>query len=321
MKAKSGKFKQLLLEIGLNDNESLIYIELLNCYPISVHDLSIRIGYPDIVVSRLINKLCKLKLVFYDSKEIWVINPEKAFTALLKERIWLITNTIYSDFNDIPHNLKPYCRKIISIYDNLISQSLAFYKRKSPISFSGIKVISDNDQFISLMSEKISQAKNEILSISSSPHVQGLGLIWGSIYERIINGVRYKRIIDYLDFSRTGILINSRDINEVGVNLHILDSSFIDQKFYVLDDDYLILFSPTNSEHYKFLPNGQFIKNKFIVSKFRESFEKIILKSINAEILLKILQTKKIDLINNAMLYSDKEELDWFISLIDYGIF
>ena len=317
----SGKFKRLLVEIGLNYNESLLFIGLLKSYPISIQDLSKKLEISDKEVSQSIENLCELKLVFYDSEKVWVINPRKSFSALLNDRIWSITNSIYSDFNDIPDDLKPYCRNIITIYNYLIKHAMAFYKQRSPISFEGIKKPNDTNQFISLIAEKISQADNEILSVSSSPHIKGLALIWGAIYDRIINGIVYRRIIDFNDFHRTGLLINSRDIEEIGVDLYVTDSNLINQKFYIIDKDHLVLFSPNNDTNEKFLRTGQLIKNRFVVSKFRTTFGELLSKSIKAINILKVLQSRKLELVSKAKKIADKDELAWFLSIIDYGVF
>lgn len=245
------------------------------------------------------------KLVFIDRDVVYPLNPRIAFEALGKSKLWE----------------KKIDKHLVQKYALIGIELSRSYKHKSPVSFNKIKLAKTSQQLSSLLSEAITISKKLVFAVSKSPRLPQVPLIWTSISEKIKSGVVYKRIADFQELEEHGLEIVTRDIEKFHIDLRILEKDEITHKFYVIDDDIVVIFTPLASAEFAFKLQGQVIGNKFVNKQYKKIFNSLYSKSIPAKNVLILMRKIKEAVLRKVTHKLKQKELYWLSHLIDYGCF
>lgn len=309
----------LLVKLGFCRQSSNLYTYLLLHGPLSLSDIVAQLGISEDQALSLLGKLIAAMLVFEDSGSYWVLNPKKSFKAFASEALWAEASTLVEGVDDVPDDKQDYVEAVREICRQLQSTASQLYTHRSPIAVGRIKVARNPDQLVALLAEAIDSAKDEILCVSTSPRHQQLAVIWGSLTSRISQGVKYTRIVDLTEIIEHGFAIVQRDVQEVGVNLSIIERERIDSKFYVVDDDFVVMFAPDKYSARDFTLTGQVISNKVIIAKYRNMFNALLEEAIPASFVTSLMAEEKQLLLARASTMLPPTDARWIECLIDYG--
>lgn len=316
--ASHAKIANLLGDLGFCEEASALYLSLLDEGPLSLADLSHQAGVDEKHALPLLGMLIASRLVFEDGGHFWVLNPRKAFKAFADEVLWSVTNTLSDGLDDVPPDHVDQVKKVRELCWRLQSAASELYTHRSPVAVGRIKVARDPVQMAALLAEAIDSAREEILCVSTSPRQPQLSVIWGSLLGRIKDGVRYARVVDLVEFVEHGMAIVQRDVRDIGVELYVTERERIDEKYYVIDDKYAVMFAP---DKYDFTLTGQVIGNRMLVRKYRKAFEALLRDAIPATFVLEVMAEQRGELLGRAAQKMSKLGVLWMECLIDFGIY
>jgi len=308
-------------QIGFTEGASRIYVHILQHGPLSLDDLQTAVQVPLETLVPLLSELVSRRLIVEDFGSYYALNPRKAFKAISDEIFWATTTAVDENLDRVPEERREQVRRARVICQELQALASTLYTYKSPIAVGRIKVAQNPDQMAAFLSEAIDKAVDEILCVSTSPRQPQLSLIWGSLRPKIEAGVRYRRIVDLEEIVDHGFKIVERDINELGVQLFIIEREKIDRKFYVIDDEYVVMFSPDRLQAYNFTLTGQVISNKLIVGKYKQAFAALLAQAIPASFVLRLMADERARLLHEAAQVLQPIEVEWMECLIDFGTY
>ncbi len=315
------QISKLLQDLGFCEKSAALYVCLLSDGPLPLTDLVHKFGFTEEQTSSLLGGMIANRLIFEDGGSYWVLNPKKAFKAFANNITWSVTSTISDGLDDVPEDHLIYVKRIHEICQRLQKTASELYTYRSPIAVGRIKVARDPDQLAALLVETIDSAQEEILSVSTSPRQHQLSVIWESLLGRIKDGVRYVRVVDIMEIVDHGFKIVERDIEEVGVELYVIERERIDRKFYIIDDKFVVMFTPDKYNAYDFTLTGQIISNRLITGNYRKAFNVLLKDAIPVSFLLKLMAEEKDNLLLQARSRVDPIEVRWLECLVDFGIY
>lgn len=129
------------------------------------------------------------------------------------------------------------------------------------------RIMTSEGEYALACAEVITMAKEEIVALDRPPHAtQTLPIFWSAITDRRASGVAYRRYVPLEEMLLHGLDVVERDINEVGVDLHITDPINIKRTFYLVDNRYLLMRFVTPSEQGGL---GRLTHDKHKIQRFR----------------------------------------------------
>ncbi len=310
----------LLTRIGLSHEASKTYLYILSNSPVFEPELRKRL--PDLNLKLHIQQLNAIPLITFDFDKnmniiYYALKPDTAFKAISDQEIWSLAPSTKSLQTSQQKEIEQFIVTCNKVGKSLLSR----YKRRSTIGLNSIRIARDSTQLATFLCETISLASSEILSVSSQPVLPKIALIWNELQGKIKSGVTYRRIVDLWEMGYHGYEIKRRDVIESGVELRIIDRAKLERKFYIIDDTYVVLFSPDVSKTAAFTLQGQVIKNKALSKKFRTYFHELYVDSISAVNVLEYMALIRESLLKGAMKVLDDTGMTWLKTLIDYGNF
>lgn len=252
-------------------------------------------------------------------ESIHPINPKIAFSAHFSKFLWDYIPNISQSYR---LNKNERCR-ILSFKkccDFLIKEASILYKNQE--LDHEIISITDGDKLGILLSDIINDSNEIIRGITIQSWLPNIALIWGSIRNKIEKGVIYKRISDLKTLVSFGYKINKRDTEEVGVKLRILDKNRLDEKYYIIDKDKLLIFEPSYEKN-QFEIKGTLTKNLGITKRYINKFELMWNDGIDVKEILDYMNNIRIEMcsvLDNKFLDNDLIK-KLFFGIFDYGIF
>src|SRR5262245_1500631 len=99
-----------------------------------------------------------------------------------------------------------------------------------------------DEEFARLICELIARARTSVLAVSRSPRLPQVALFWTTLTDRIAAGISYRRIVDLDEVIDHGLEVVTRDIEEYGIDVRMLERERIHHKFYVVDRSFLAVF-------------------------------------------------------------------------------
>jgi len=311
---------RLFSQIDLTQKAAKLYLYILSNSPVS--ETQLRNHFHDTKFNLYIQQLISIPLITFDLDKnrntiYYALKPDTALKAISDQRLW--SRSTSTDPPKTPRNKDS--EQFVAMCDEVGHKLLAQYKRRSAIGINSIRIARNSSQLATFLCETISIATSEIFAVSYPPLLPKIALIWNELQMKIQAGIRYKRIVDLWEMYYHGYEIKRRDVMEAGVELCIIEREKINSKFYIIDDNHLILFNPDMSRPRGFILEGQVIKNKALSKKFREDFNELFLDSFPATIVLDYMAFIRDDLLKRAMKVLDDTGVTWLKTLIDYGNF
>jgi len=239
-------------QIGFSAGASTVYVHILQHGPLSLDDLKLAVQLPLETLVPLLSELISRRLVVEDFGSYYALNPRKAFKAVSDDIFWATTTAVDENLHQVPVERREEVRRARIVCQELQVLASNLYTHKSPLAVGRIKIAQNSDQMAAFLSEAIDKAVDEILCVSTSPRQPQLSIIWGSLRSKIDAGVCYRRIVDLDEIIDHGFRIVQRDVKELGIDLFVVEREKIDRKFYVIDDQYVIMFSPDRFRAYNF---------------------------------------------------------------------
>jgi len=300
-----------LMSLGFSKELATLYLFILQHNPIRISDI------PEGKL-HLIEDLALNKLVLVDRDTIYSMNPKITFKALGKEVLY--ERLVDLNIKDVPKTKKTEIKNFLKKCENLGNKLQRIYNYKTPVSFDKVKIVETPNKLSLLLSDAIDKASSEILAISKSPRLPDISIIWSSILEKLSRGIIYRRIVDFTEIEEHGLVIIKRDVNELCIDLRILDSKKIIYKFYIIDDQIVVIFTPLETIG-KFRLSGQIIGNKLIAKRYKTIFNMLYSKSISVKKILPLMIEIKNNALNEVASKIGERESKWLEHLIDYGCF
>lgn len=306
--------------IGVNKNMAGPYFYILKKGPLAYEE--IKSFYKKEDISSIIQQLISIPLVSFDLDKnmrmiYYALKPKMAFRAILDQELWKKTPPIRSSSAVQDTELK----RLISKSKQIGNELNHFYQRRNLVDINSMRIARNENQLAVFLCEAIATATAEIVSVSSSPLLPKIALIWNELLKKIKVGVEYKRIIDLWEMGYHGYEIKRRDVKEIGVDLRIVEKERIDKKYYVVDDKQVVSFNPDILNVNNFFLSGQIIKNKSLARKFKAHFYKLWEEAIPADYVLRYMAEIRSNLLQRAFVILDNIGLAWLKTLIDYGSF
>jgi sugar-specific transcriptional regulator TrmB len=308
-------------QIGFSEGAATVYVHILQHGPLSLDDLQVAVQMPLKTLVPFVGELVSRRLIVEDFGSYYALNPRKAFKAIGDDIFWATTVAVNDDLNRVPEEQREEVRRVRMICQELQTLASTLYTYESPIAVGRIKVAQNSDQMAAFLSEAIDRATDQILAVSTSPRQPQLSIIWGSLQPRLEAGVRYRRIVDLEEIVDHGFKIVQRDVKEVGIDLFLIEREKIDRKFYVIDDQFVIMFSPDRLQAYNFTLTGQVISNKLIVGKYKHAFIALLAQAIPASFVLRLMTDDRTRLLRQAAQVLQPVEVEWVECIIDFGTY
>jgi len=308
-------------QFGFSEGASTVYVHILQHGPLSLDDLQTVVQMPLETLIPLLGELVSRRLIVEDFGSYYALNPRKAFKAISDDIFWATTAAVNDNLNRVPKERREEVHRARMICQDLQALASMLYTYKSPIAVGRIKIAQNPDQMAAFLGEAIDKAVDEILCVSTSPRQPQLSIIWGSLRPKIEAGVRYQRIVDLDEIVDHGFKIVQRDVKEIGIDLFIVEREKIDRKFYVIDDQYVVMFNPDRFQAYNYTLTGQVISNKLIVDKYRQAFVALLAQAIPAAFVLQLMTDERTRLLRAAARVLQPVEVEWVECVIDFGTY
>lgn len=301
-------------KLGLSAESGATYCYILENSPISLEALSTVQELSDIDFIKALHELANHRLIFVDGKQIWVMNPKTAFSALAKESDWLEHGVFFvnPDADETPDkNFSKVCSEV----SEYIGSS---YQYKSPIAHSRLKLARDPETLVTMLSEATRRVKSTICAISTSPRLPLRAIFWDVLVEKLEEGINYTRIADLDEVEEHGYEIVKRDVEKLRVRLFIQNPNVMTDKFYIFDDDCVVFFEPLGRG---FGLTGQLVANKLVATKCKKLFDQIISTAVPAEKVLELMEDERTRILGAAKEFLSPRGYKWLHKVCNNGVF
>ncbi len=260
-----------------------------------------------------------LTLTKEHTESITPLDPIIAFTAYFSKFLWNfvpdIEDTENLDSNIITKisNFKKCCE--------YIAKKISSHSRTHGIN-NGLLAIPDKNRLCNVLSNIILEAKEKIRGITVQNWSPDIAIVWESIRNRIERGVKYHRIADMGTLVSFGFRINKRDVDKIGVNLKVVEVNKLDEKYFIIDEDKLLIFEPSYDLN-KFKLKGTLVKNVGIIKRYIHKFESLWHTGVNASLILDFLEKYRAHMTDviQTKYPLDKNINNLYFGIFDWGIF
>lgn len=260
-----------------------------------------------------------LTLTKEHTESITLVDPRIAFSAYFSRYLWNFVPDIKSAEN-LDTNI------IIKISN--FKKCCEYIAKKTSNHFAphginnGLLTIPDKSRLCNVLSNIILDAREKIRGMTVQNWTPNIALVWESIKNRIESGVKYYRIADIGTLVSFGFRINERDIYKIGVNLKVVDINKLDEKYFIIDEDKLLIFEPSYNLN-KFELKGTFVKNVGVIKRYIHKFESLWHNGFDASLILNFLEKYRSHMKNimQSKYPLDKNIKDLYFGIFDMGIF
>lgn len=316
--------------MGFTEATAAVYTALLENEYLSVTRLVESTNLSLEEVNVCLHHLLNCNAIVIDSikskSAYYALDPTLVWSAFDKRTIWrfihtLVDTDIDTSIAQLPdsHRLalqhaRNATNEVRIAASNLygVSQSVAKHRWRDAV---------EPDQLSRLLAETIQYAQSGVRGVSKSPRLRQVDLIWQSIRSVIEKGVKYQRVADLTEVIEHGLLIVTRDIQEHNIELRVLDTPEIDQKFYVIDRTSLVVFHQSGMGDATSAV-GRVTNHKDIIARYRKRFDKLYSSAVPGLTVVAILRQSSERILERAAnLGFSSTELEWLQKVIDWGRF
>lgn len=303
-----------------------VYLTLLSKGPATIEKLMEGLKFEREQLNDILNCLVLVPLISFSLNRerrtvFYSLDPQYSLRSILTRNIWLISDSLHSpsDIGNIQGRNGDRLSFLQDLIGKLVQLCSEVYKPSLTVDFGGITVGSKREQMASYISDIVSKSKVDILALVSPPHLLG-NIVWQAIVNRLECGVKYKRITSFNEILRHGFEITKREASTNGISLYFTDDGHFDQKFYVVDSEYVAFFSPMSLKSFSDI-SGQVVHNKGISRKFANEFEKKLSEAIPASFVMEMILPVRLSLIDRARTLLSSDHFDYFLHVVNSGVF
>jgi hypothetical protein len=292
--------KKILIEKGFDTEFVEIFIDLL----------SSKITEPQDIPQKFLNLLKKLRVISIINNRLLIYDPIQSFSIWRNEIKWTNQNKNIEDSgNFFPSD------KILTVEDiDEIEKHASKIYRSCKVPES-IILAKDENQLTGLLCNSINHTNTNLRAIAIDTETINTSAVWGAIELQVKKGMEYSRICDLNEILLHGIQIKHRDI-KLGVNLLVLGTNEIKEKFYVFDTKSIFIFETIDKTNFK--NAGQLINSEYICQNFIKKFDIYMNKATKAEEIIDKLNNYYESAISQL---KDSNLINCYRSIANYGVF
>jgi hypothetical protein len=167
-------------------------------------------------------------------------------------------------------------RERLRLLRTLRADAVALFdlRRHSLVEDGRGRALATEGEYAQACAEIISLAQQEIVAVDRPPYTTAtLPVFWSAITDRRAAGVAYRRYVPLEEMLLHGLDVVTRDIEEVGIDLHIVDPTVIRQRFYLVDGRFLLI-KFNNQEAGQATARLSYDKHK--IQRFKELAERTV---------------------------------------------
>ncbi len=176
------------------------------------------------------------------------------------------------------------------------------------------------EEFARLICELIANARTGVLAVSTSPRLPQVAAFWTTLTDRIGAGVAYRRIVDLDEVIDHGLTFVTRDIEDYGIDLRVLERDRIRHKFYVVDRSFVAVFHGASGAGGG-SGVGRITSRGGILRRYVRRFQQYATIAIPGRVVVQCLERASQELLQTAAARLTAEEVAWVESLVRYGKF
>jgi DNA-binding transcriptional regulator GbsR (MarR family) len=299
-----------------------LYALLLTDGPLAPDSLSAVTREPTPAIARALDRLIRLRLVGTDVRRgrlhYYATDPSLAWLALVADLVWG-TNVELRPVRALPETNNPDVESLRMLCNEISELAQRLYRPQAATASHRERDAESQEEMARLICEIIQQAEREVLAVSPSPRLPQVASFWVVLTDRMEHGVAYRRIVDLDEIIDHGLLVKSRDMNETGVDLSVLEHDRLDKKYYLVDKKYVAIFDRNGGNNTSLL--GRITNHLPIVMRYRKNFRKYAEDAIPGRFVVEYLNAAARQLIERARLALKPIEAAWIEDLVKYGRF
>jgi len=326
-KSLSSRLVDLMQQAGLSQPTATLYEFILSREFTSEDILEQQFRSQDI--RQDIERLLELRVIAVDivrdKYALYPINPDLAWGSVSNDMTWRFYNSVNDYEKPRSHYALPsryrepvqHARNVINAIREIATR---LYESAPSVERHRWREALDKEHLAVLLSEAILQGSSRICCVSKPPRSSQLAIIWESIVQRMKEGTAYQRIANLTEVIEHGLYIIQRDIEDYGVDLRVLDLDDIKHKFYVVDNNFLVVYHLTGTDRSQQV--GRVTREKNTIKRYRKRFSKYYEKATPGLFVVQQLRKASKQLLETAQRQGFNEaEIAWLQCLINWGIF
>lgn len=257
--------------------------------------------------------------VVIGNDKVYALEPGSAFEAVSNRLTWRQTRE-RDGVMDLPAAARTDLLTMLEACERAAAFAGQIYNGKAVADVSEVLLLESEAQFSAVLSDVIGRHAGKLRAVSKSPRLRHIASIWGAISRAIKSGrLTYERIVDLAEIVEHGLTIVERDISEYGIDLYVLPTDQILMKFYVLEPDSVLIFSPKIGASNVFDLQGQLLRSPFVARHYQEEFIALKQKATPARVVLQNLRRSAVVICESLNL--EGTTADVFRDIVEYGIF
>ena len=312
----------LMQKLGFRNEVAQIYKFLLQNSPVDPRNLLVICNQDQQFLKDTLDFLLSIHLIgqhhVRGKVRYYARAPEITWAALESRLIWERDNSlkpvreVFSTGDQHDDRLRTICIDIVPFAQQI-------YKPYHGALTHREREANTPDELTRLTCELIYDAKSNIYAVSKSPRLPHVAEFWSVLLKRIKDaGVTYKRIVDLDEIVDHGLKVVTRDINEIGIDLRVIEKSKISSSYYIVDKRWLsVQYAVSKSNNYI----GKITSQTQKIGRYFKKFKKYYDGSIPGEFAVAHLRNASNELLSNLPQKFSSTEIQWLKSLIDMGKF
>jgi hypothetical protein len=307
---------QLMSELGFDRAATQVYGVVLTCGPVPQRAIVSMLSGVSTEVGSALRQLQERGLVGsvyrrLRRRQYYAISPSIAWRSLSSELVWRTSEAIPAG-NSAPG----ICDEIATVGSRLYrpyAAALAHHEWDAATA----------DEFAQLICEAMGQARRTIVAVSTSPRLPQVASFWATMSDPLAVGVTYRRVVDLDEVIAHGLKIVTRDIEEHGIDVMVLERDRIHQKFYVVDGSFLAVFHRQEQAREGGADPGvgRITTRGTILRRYARRFRQYADLAIPGRFVVRRLEMASEELLECARERLGGDDVAWVESLVHYGTF
>lgn len=320
------EFQQLLQRSGVGTQTARVYLTCLINNPLTAEQIASKSLTSIPHVTKGLDKLYKLHLVAFDrhyDTQLWfAMDPIIAWRHLRDEITWKNVNVLGAvlepKLEEKTYGDVLYWRTFCAEAERL---SVDLYRPYRPDFWQRARHARDPEEMAMLECLAVQTAKHEIISVSPSPRLPHVALIWNALLVARARDAQYWRIADLIEVIDHGLEIVERDMHEVGVRFMILEQDKLHHRFYVMDENLAIIYHRTPDDRNRHLLIGKLTGQRHEVQRYRSRFASYRQHAIPGNFVVGHLRAVSRHILDRCARQYGSVGREWLGRLVDRGIF
>jgi len=320
--AHQRKVTETLTKLGISEQDSQIYVEILRQQPGECTGLSL--GETPVLKNayETVRKLQDMGIVSvgldaFGKSVVRPIDPRIVSRAIYARFLWSLcpSEAMIGDLSTEERTrLKEY-RELCGMLEEELGNLYTH-----PCTREGIVMIQEEQISVEL-AICLGRVEQIIRGVTAPTWVPDISLVWETIKDRIAEGIVYRRLGDPLTFVSFGHAINRRDVEQIGVKLRLLPQKQLKDKFFIVDTTEAFIFWPPGPGRYFPLEASRTTFNDMILNCC-ESFDRLWKIAVPAEKIFPYMERLREQFVERCVSCTGTEETRHLAEgVFDYGKF